>query len=43
MHIDAISLALGIVAGAIATIVVLLLEVWAVAKIEREAKNNQNR
>lgn len=43
MHIDAISLALGFVAGAVVTILALLLEVWAVAKIEKQAKNNQNR
>ena len=43
MQIHAISFVLGIVAGAVVTILALLLEVWAVAKIEREAKNNQNR
>ena len=43
MHIDAISFVLGIVAGAVVTILALLLEVWAVGKIARAAKNNQNR
>ena len=40
MHIDAISLAIGFAAGAVLTALGLALELWAMVKIERNAKNN---
>ena len=38
MHIDAISLAIGFVAGAVLTALCLALELWAMVKIEKKRK-----